>query len=286
MTPRVLVTGANGVVGSAVVKHLLSFNIEAVALQDETGIRTDLRSINAKTHPIQDVDFIVHCAAPIPGKNSSAYPARIEKDIDQIDLNVMKLAKRFHSRVFYLSTCGLYVRTHNDFLSEEQDLAPRSPYFLAKQRGESRFLNHTNAVVLRISSPFGEKIHPTAVLAKYLDGFQRNANLDLWGSGAREQDYVCTEDIANFVYKQIMKWTSGVFNVVSGNPITMLELARLIVSNSNSEICFTGLEDPEEGLYSRFSALKANGLLDWEATISIRSWIEVAKLKGSSLWMK
>jgi nucleoside-diphosphate-sugar epimerase len=280
---RVILTGATGVIGGTIEDHLLSLEVEIVELRDVFGNRADLRIMDPLKQAVEGIDFIVHCASPIPFKDKAVPDTELAGDITRIDLNVMKLASRLHARVFYLSTCGLYDRTCQDFQTEDHTPNPQTPYAAAKYSGEKLFLNHTDSVCLRISSPFGKKIHRSAVIARFLECVEKKSNITLWGSGNREQDFICTTDIARFIAQQLLKWNSGIFNVVSENPVTMYEIATLISANTNSKIEFSGKVDPEECLYSRYSASKSKNTLEWEARESIQMWIKNLKHK-EVLW--
>jgi UDP-glucose 4-epimerase len=278
--PRVLVTGSTGVIGSVITKHLRSLDFEVVEFRDKSGNRTDLRIMDPSKQIVQDIDFIVHCASPIPLRDIAIPEVDLANDICQIDMNVMKSAVQLNARVLYLSTCGLYDRSSETLKTEDDISLPRAPYFEAKYAGEKLFSNYTDSVSLRISSPYGEKIHRSTVVAKFLHCVDKNTNITLWGTGKREQDFICTTDIARFVSQQISKWNSGIFNVVSGSPLTMLEVATLITADTSSKIEFSGKSDPEEGMYSRYSALKSRNILEWEAKESIQVWIENFKIKA------
>ena len=277
--PRVLVTGSTGVIGSVITKHLRSLDFEVVEFRDKAGNRTDLRIMDPSKQIVQDIDFIVHCASPIPLRDIAIPEIELANDIRQIDMNVMKSAVQLNARVLYLSTCGLYDRSSETFQTEDDIPLPRTPYFEAKYAGEKLFSKYTDSVSLRISSPYGEKIHSSAVVAKFLRCVDKKTNITLWGTGKREQDFICTKDIAWFVSQQISEWNSGTFNVASGSPLTMLEVATLITANTSSRIEFSGKSDPEEGMYSRYSALKSRNILKWKARESIELWIEILKKK-------
>ena len=280
---RVLVTGSTGVIGSVISKHLRSLEFEIVEFRDVSGNRIDLRIMDPSKQLVQDIDFIVHCASPIPLRDTSISAIELANEIKQIDMNVMKLASQLNARVLYLSTCGLYDRRCEAFQTEDNIPIPQTPYFEAKYAGEKLFSKYTDSVSLRISSPFGEKLHSSTVVAEFLRCVEKKSNITLWGSGNREQDFICTNDIAQFTSQQISNWNSGIFNVVSGSPLTMFEIASLITSNTGSEIEFSGKADPEEGMYSRYSALKSRNILGWVARESIQLWIENLKKKDGLL---
>ena len=91
------------------------------------------------------------------------------------------------------------------------------------------------------------------------------------------QDFTNVKDITNLIYSKLINrsYTKGIFNISSGKPISMINLAKLIVqtAESNSEIRASGLIDLEEEYKADYSVEKAKIQLGWEPKITLKNGI-------------
>ena len=78
--------------------------------------------------------------------------------------------------------------------------------------------------------------------------------------------------------------TTGIYNIASGNPVSMKNLAELILSKvpgSDSKISSSGIPDPQENHKALFDTTKAKKELGWQPSISlsdgIDEWIKYLK---------
>ena len=62
-----------------------------------------------------------------------------------------------------------------------------------------------------------------------------NDEIKIFGNGEEIRDHVYVEDIANLVKIIIQKKLLGIFNAVSGDPVTFFKLAKLIKKKLNSK---------------------------------------------------
>ncbi len=281
---RILVTGAAGVVGRAVVKRLQVENVRTVPVVRESHamdgcVVLDLSEngdglLNAVKEP---PEAVVHLAAVAPPR----YPdisENAEKTI-QIDRQVVAAARTWGARYLYISTCGLYDPMTPDWKDEEAKINPRTPYFSVKKMGEEAALE-VGGVVFRISSPFGEGMMPTLVVPRFIDMAIRSQTISVWGSGKREQDFISVNDIANAVVRALAVNSSGVFNIASGMPMSMIELARSIVDERGRGVVVKADKvDPLDGQTARFKISRAAILLGWTPKASLKDYVRRSQLE-------
>jgi nucleoside-diphosphate-sugar epimerase len=266
----ILVTGAAGVIGRAVLRRLAEDGITAFGVHRE---EFDIATSNSL------LDFVpgrptavIHLAAAVP--HSPRYPdtdasAALTQAIDQA---VLKAGMAWGARVVYASSCLLYDRAVRDVKTEDSPLSLESkgPYARAKSAGEALFSRLPSYAVLRVSAPIGPGL-PSGVVARlFLDQALAGKPLQVWGTGEREQNYVDVRDIADAFIRAAKAQTSGVFNVSADKPTTMYELAEATIAavGAGSILAATS-HDPLEPEFARYANQRARVTLDWVPRYSL-----------------
>jgi len=276
----VLVTGAAGTVGRAVVRHLRSkgWNVLPVfrkvsSCGIEGGIAVDLSQSGVKFSRLlrNRLDAIVHLAAEVPhtGSDNHSMAERTRK----MDTQVISMAYERGIPLIYASGLSLYKGRSLRPNLETDPVYPSGFYSFAKAEGEKLALKQKSACIMRLGGPVGPG--PSgSVLRRFFDQTMAGEAITLWGKGTREQDFVDVRDIASFVELALNKKAKGVFNVSSNKPITMFELANMIIDVlGRGTVMHVNREDPQEGLKSRYSIAKA-ATLGWRTHYTLRESIE------------
>lgn len=271
-TAPVLVTGANGIVGRAVLTALSRKAIPAVAVVRSQSppslgaVSLDLCSEGANL--VRDIAItpraIVHLAAAVP--HAAEFPdTETTADMTRrIDHAVATAADKWRIPVVYTSTCGLYDPLSPEPKTEESECKARSPYFAAKLDGERLFLKLSYCTVLRLSAAYGAGIRKSVVMAKFIENARAGRPIMLWGSGKREQDFIHSADVADCVLAAIERPGAGVLNVASGTATPMLELANVVMSAfGGGRIEFVAMPDPKEHETARYDISRAAQILNW-----------------------
>jgi nucleoside-diphosphate-sugar epimerase len=168
---RVLVTGHNGYIGSAMVDVLRSEGHEVIGLDsyffadcgngagDHTpAIRKDIRDITAAD--LNGVEAVVHLAAlcndPLGDLNSD-WTLDINHDAS---FRLAALAKEAGvTRFLYSSSCSMYGKTGAGMVAEEAPLQPLTPYAVSKVRAETAIAsladNNFSPVFMRNATAYG-----------------------------------------------------------------------------------------------------------------------------------
>lgn len=285
----VVVTGANGIVGRAVMKALAAAGISALAvvrpgsLAAGGTVALDLGSASAELlkRVAEPPRAIVHLAAAVP--HAVEYP-----DTDatagltrRIDGAVAAAASQWRVPVIYASTCGLYDPLSPHWKSEEAVTRIRSPYFAAKLDGERHFLAIADATVLRLSAVYGAGMRKSVVLAKFIEIARSGAPIGLWGSGRREQDFIHASDVASCVIAALDRPGCGILNVAGGKATTMRELAETVVSAlGGGRIESVGEPDPKENETARYSIARSAQILGWRPQVSLFDGVRSLATEG------
>jgi UDP-glucose 4-epimerase len=271
----VLVTGANGLLGASVAAHLKRAGHEMLLLSrrrtsadiQEYDLAGDDASLARDVQRRPDV--IIHLAAAVP------HALRPDDELSaaatrRMDLAVEQAARQWEAPVVYASGCSLYDRSDPCFKSETAPVSAETPYLRAKLDGERRFSQISGACVMRVSSMVGPGLRQAVVLARFIEEARAARTLEVWGNGLREQDFVATSDVAEFVAAVVRLRLSGTFNIASGEPTTMLQLANMVVDIVGSgSVSAGGRPDPQEKHRARFSIAAARHEAGWRPRVPL-----------------
>lgn len=270
----IVVTGASGVIGRALIARLRAERLPCVALDREI-----------LTHPAPLVDAVprkpsvlVHLAAVVPQPPSIPDDQSSALHTLDMDARVLEAAKQWGCHVIYTSGCSLYAKGGTSPKCEDEagtEHRASSAYLAAKQQGERDFMASGQATVLRISAPVGEGLPRATVMGRFIEAAKAGGDLEVWGSGQREQNYVDVTDLADALFRALIVRPGELVNIAADQPITMLELARQIVRVfDRGAVRMVDKPDPREGEFARYSNRKAADLLGWRPTTSIFSSLE------------
>lgn len=290
--PVVLVTGASGLVGAYVVNEIVKIGSQKVIAQfrntpstlpdSVVGLSLDLASPSAvDTLSKFKPDVIVHCAASVPGTESDDQAATVNREIDAAIFNA---AQAINASVIFCSSVSLYYGLPIPWF-EDAVLSPCTPYATAKLESELLFSGlKQGSVMLRISSPYGSSHQDRrGVLYTFVRSALSGKDIRVYGSGQRTQDFIHASDIAKVVGEFVKRWDasrgllcSGVFNVGSGQPVTMETLARMVIekSSSTSRLLLDAGDDAQDDFRSYLDISKIKKTIGWSPEISIERGVE------------
>jgi len=282
-TAPVLVTGSTGLIGSAVVRELRSAGhaVVTVGRSLDCDVEADLsdRRFDALLGSVGEVAAIVHCAAVFPQVDEGAEAEACRRQNAAIDKTVGHLARDRDCRVVFCSSVAVYGGHGDDALLEESSsAAPRGPYACGKLESEHLFATDGGKnVSLRITSPYGRSTGRRTVLTIFADNARQGLPIRYFGAGSRTQDFVHADDVARACKAVIDRpAASGPFNVGSGRPISMIDLALLVQSltTRGSEIEPSGGPDPLEAGRANVSIRRAQSVLGWAPRVDLKTGIE------------
>lgn len=164
---KILVIGATGFIGGAVVKRLLkeSFNVkilvrnkERIKARKEAEInKGDLRDFKSIDNAVKGVDVVINCAAALPHHKLP--------DKDYWDINVLGVQNIVNAcianktkKLIHISTVGIYGPTNERLVSEKSKFNPENVYAKSKLEGE-KFINNSlfksSSVIIRPTIAYG-----------------------------------------------------------------------------------------------------------------------------------
>jgi UDP-glucose 4-epimerase len=299
MQKRVLVTGGAGFIGSHVLDKLVeeaytvrvldnlsSGKLGNIGSHIDSGvvefIKGDIRDLKVVKKSLEGVNIVIHMAALV------SVPLSIENPNLTFDINLTgtlnllrsSVEKRVEKFVF-ISSCAVCGDPESLPVTEETKPNPISPYAESKLIGERYCLGFSErsllkTVVLRFFNVYGPRQGMndySGVITKFADRCTQGLPLTIYGDGSQTRDFVNVKDVAEAVFAAVKSDVSGeVFNVGSGKPISIEELARTIIELTGGKSVIS-YEKPRLGdikdSYGNIS--KAAKLLNYKPHVSLKS---------------
>jgi nucleoside-diphosphate-sugar epimerase len=301
---RVLVTGGAGMIGSAVVRRLLSDPEFEVRVSDHRPcppwmregceVRTgDLRDLSEALAATDGCSHVIHLAAIVGGiANFHKLPYTLTEVNNALSGSVVRAAL-VHGvdRYTYVSSSMVFERA-TEFPTTEEHLldcpTPRSAYGFSKLAGEvyARAAHDEHGLAYTICRPFnaygpGELPDPGEpgiahavpdLIEKVLSG---QSPLEIFGSGAQTRTLTHVDDIADGIVTAMASpaGENADFNISASKELTVAEIAQIIweaCGRDPEELILKHLPSFEVDVQRRWPSVeKARRELGWEAAIDV-----------------
>ena len=246
---RVLITGANGFVGSNLGPYLLSKGFQVLRTDidnsDINGDLTDPNFVNSSLGP-GDFDAIVHLAGMVNIPKSLADPYSCYRINCFATLNLLNMAaEKKIQRFVYASSNNVYGPPRRLPVKEEDPYNPRAPYDYSKVVSEhfvKSFNQHKNlqTVVLRSWNLFGPHDQPTRAVPRFIKACLANQPIPLYNGGRDADNFY---HVNNYCEAAVLALNSEkaigeIFNVGTGKETTVRQLAEMVkeITGSTSKL--------------------------------------------------
>lgn len=260
---RVFLTGATGLVGSKLTE-LLSNHCNVIALSRNKHFSS--KHLKWIVYDISKSDMLLckimeNCEVVIHNAGSTNEPRNEQekKEIEKINLifteNILKCAPKIgFKKIIFTSGLNILKKPLPLSITETSKLKPITQYAITKYYSEKLVEEHANKYnlsynILRLSSPVDNDFEnmPNTVIKKWIAQSINKQIIQVFGSGNRTQDFVATTDIANAFLSCVEKKVSnGIYNIASGNSISMLHVAQLITKKFGNSFEFVGTDINED----------------------------------------
>ena len=262
---KILVTGGAGNVGSALVEKLLQSPDNNVVIVDNlsTGflsklpkekngkwefIKSDVNNFNVISTIMSsyNFDYVFHFAAVVGVLRTQETPLSVLEDIKGIR-NILDCSKNTAvKRVFFSSSSEVYGEPVS--LPQHEHTTPlnsRLPYAVVKNVGEAYCRSYNqehdlNYSIFRFFNTYGPNQSTDFVVARFLAAALKNQDITIYGDGSQTRTFTYVDDTIDTClgcfYNNL--YVNDVINIGSDQLFTILDLAKLIISitNSNSKI--------------------------------------------------
>lgn len=253
---RILVTGGAGFIGSHSVALLLEQGHQVVVLDNlSTGYLTNLPMQHPDLEFLEgDVleypllqDLLEGCDAVLHLAAMTSVPYSIEHPVYTFQVNTQGLLHVLQAvnqagrpvRLVYASSAAVYGGQTAMPCRDDQPLSaePLSPYALQKIHCEDyaglyKRLYGVGSLALRYFNVYGPGQNPdspySGVISRFLDAYQKNAGLIVFGDGGQSRDFIHVHDVARANALALQGTSDGVLNIATGSQQTLLQLIDYI----------------------------------------------------------
>jgi len=293
---RVLVAGANGMVGSAIVRNLESKGYSNII----RGTRDDVDFTNQdeteRYFCSQEPEYVFVAAAKVGGiMANSNYKAEFLTENLQIQTNLIQQSYNFGvKKLLFLGSSCIYPKFATQPITEDQLMtgpleSTNDAYAIAKIAGimmcqAYRQQYGFNAISLMPTNLYGpndnfdlETSHVLpAMIAKFYGALKPSEyyEVKLWGDGSAMREFLHVDDLAEACYVCMQNYDeAGHINVGTGEDVTIKELAETIADLVGYDRDINWDTTKPNGTPRKVMNVDRIKALGWEPKISLRDGI-------------
>ena len=294
---KFVVTGGAGFVGSHLVKLLVNNGHQVTVIDNmHKGkkenlievidkiefLEMDIQNYEAMEKNMRGIDGVFHQAALTVVQDSFRMPEEYHNVNVKGTENVFKIAQKNNFKVVYASSSSVYGHQKNVPILESFDKKPINPYGKTKLDDEilsEKYANQGVKIIgLRYFNIFGkgQTLEYAGVITKFLDRLRDKKSPIIYGTGSQIRDFIHVEDIAKanlLAMESDVSFTHA--NIGTGNSISILELAKIMIDISGLElepIMEKALEGDIEKSQSDNSL--ARKLFGWKPEKRLENWLK------------
>jgi len=295
-SPRVLVTGGAGVLGSHLCECLLQLGADVLCVDNFfTGSKSNIMHLLDEprfelmrhdiTFPLYvEVDQIYNLACPASPIHYQFDPVQTTKTSVHGAINMLGLARRTGARILQASTSEVYgdPEVHPQpeaYWGRVNPIGPRACYDEGKRCAETLFFDYQRQhqleiKVARIFNTYGPRMHPDdgRVVSNFIVRALRGEPLAVYGDGNQTRSFCYVDDLvkALITFMGSEPGFTGPVNLGNPSEFTIKNLAQQVISltGSASKIAYEALpaDDPKQRQPDISLAQKA---LDWQPEIPL-----------------
>mgnify|MGYP001580532834 FL=1 len=258
---KIIITGGAGFIGKHLVELLIkkenditifdnfsNSKEESVMYLKNLGakiVKGDIRKIGEINNAIKDHDIVIHLAAKISVEESIKSPSEtFQTNVEGTKNVLIACEKNQIKKIIVASSAAVYGESEADVkLTEKSKINPISPYGESKVMMENEIKkitenNDMNYVILRFFNIYGKSQSPeyAGVITKFIKKIEMNQSLEIFGDGMQTRDFISVKDVVNSIYHSIENGKNQIYNIGSGKPITIKQLAKLMITLSKKEL--------------------------------------------------
>lgn len=236
---RLLITGS-GFLGTNLYQWIRRNHpeIEVTIVSRRTG--TDIRDYEQVKKVIKGNDLVCHTAAQTHVDYSLHND--LEDQLNFVDTNVkgtlhvIKACERYGAKMIYVSTSEIYGQNQNPGkpMTESHPIDPQAGIYAVTKAAADRLCRmeiitqRANIVILRPFNFWGPGQSVEKLIPRLINQGINKQPLSIYGDGFQKRDYVYIEDICKAIW-ELKDWEDPyIFNIASGKPIIILEIAKII----------------------------------------------------------
>ena len=292
----ILVAGATGLAGSAIVKELTSIGKPVVGISSKDVDLLDRNAIFDYLNKLKP-NVVIDAAAKVGGISANNdYPVEFLSENIRIQTNLMDAAhsSKVERFVFLASSC-VYPKNCPQPIKEEYVLtgaleSTNSAYAIAKLAGIELIKAYRKEFGHRWISVMPTNLYGPndnfdlesshvfpALIRKFIEAKKSNANVvNLWGTGKPRREFLHVDDLAKAIIVCLDNYDADQqINIGTGIDLTVAELAEKIAKNTGFAGSINWDVDREDGTPQKVLDIQKITSLGWKPTINLDQGIEL-----------
>ena len=233
---RVVMLGARGFIGRALMPRLNEHKIPVLALSSDTLDLTAPEAEDRLAGLFKADDVILMLSAITPDKGRDAIA--LMKNLVMAKAVCGAISKVPIAHVVYVSSDAVYP-FDRALVNEESPAAPIDLYGSMHRIREIMFEGATKApvAVVRPTLIYGPgDTHNSYGPNRFRRQFAKDGKVTLGGNGEETRDHIFVGDIADLVIRILRHRSAGRLNLATGQSISFLDLAKLVAARAGKPI--------------------------------------------------
>jgi len=243
--------------------------------------KIDIRDYESMRKILKNIDGVFHQAALTVVQDSFSRPEEYFDVNVRGTENIFKLANENKFKVVYASSSSVYGHKLETPITEDAEKKPINPY--GKTKLEAEYLVekysklNTKIIGLRYFNIFGkgQTLEYAGVITKFLDRIRIGKAPIIFGKGSQIRDFIHVSDVAKANLMAMNSNNSNlIINIGTGNTISILELAKMMLNAAGLKIepIFTETHEGDiEKSHADISQAKKH--FNWKPQIELQDWL-------------
>ncbi len=297
---KILITGGAGFIGSHLCKKLLSKENKIFCLDNfYTGSRQNIKPFlnNPNFQLLEkdiieifeiEADYIFNLACPASPPHYQKDSIKTMKTSILGIYNLLDIVEKNNARLLQASTSEIYGSPlenpqKESYWGNVNPIGVRSCYDEGKRCAESILVDFyrqkkSDIKIVRIFNTYGPNmaINDGRVISNFIVQALKNENITVYGDGKQTRSFCYIDDLVEGLIKTMESNNFiGPVNIGNPNEMTVLELAELIISLTNSKSKIVHQELPQDDPTNRKPDISLAKLkLKWEPKVDIIEGLE------------
>jgi len=242
--PRVVVIGAGGFVGGAILTRLAQAGANVVGLsRKQVDLLAENGAASLLDH-LREGDTVVFVSAVAPARNSH----QLIQNLQMAEAACKAMSQKRPAHLIYVSSDAVYADEANP-VTERSVLQPSSFHGMMHAARELMFKAQVPVplAILRPTLIYGARDpHNGYGPNRFRRQAAEGKDVGLFGEGEEQRDHVFIDDLAEITRLAIVHKSRGILNVATGTSTSFRAAAKLavVISGNNSAIKGSPRQNP------------------------------------------